>query len=87
MSNSTEQVIPQKNITYLFTKKTSGFIPKTLTLTSVLMILSILGFILFDIAYHGIGTISWEFLSSPPKNGMESGGIFPAINPAGTNSS
>jgi len=27
----------------------------------------------------GIGTISWKFLTQPPKNGMTEGGIFPAI--------
>ncbi len=79
MGIDTENISLKKNITSLFTKKSSGIIPKTLTLTSVLIILTVLAIILFDIVVHGIGTISWEFLSSPPKNGMESGGIFPAI--------
>jgi len=35
----------------------------------------ILGFILFN----GIGVISWEFLTTPPAEGMTAGGIFPAI--------
>ena len=39
----------------------------------------ILLLILFDIVTKGIGTVSWEFLTEPPKNGMTEGGIFPAI--------
>jgi len=39
----------------------------------------ILLLILFDIVSKGIGTISWTFLTQPPKNGMTEGGIFPAI--------
>lgn len=43
---------------------------------SVLLILvAILGFIV----YHGLGVISWEFLSTSPQEGMTEGGIFPAI--------
>lgn len=75
---ATQQPI-QKDITTYFTKKSSGLIPKTLTLSSVIIIVATLSFIIVDIIYNGIGTISWEFLSSPPENGMESGGIFPAI--------
>lgn len=36
---------------------------------------SILGFII----YNGIKVINWEFLTTFPKEGMTSGGIFPAI--------
>jgi len=32
-----------------------------------------------NIVIGGIGTISWEFLTHPPEQGMEAGGIFPAI--------
>lgn len=39
------------------------------------ILFSILGFIV----YQGIGVISWEFLTESPKDGMTSGGIFPAI--------
>jgi phosphate transport system permease protein len=39
----------------------------------------ILGAILFDIFYKGIGAISWEFLTTEPRMGMTEGGIFPAI--------
>ena len=39
----------------------------------------ILVVILYDIFSKGIDKISWEFLTSMPKNGMTEGGIFPAI--------
>jgi phosphate transport system permease protein len=35
--------------------------------------------ILVDVIIGGLGTISWEFVSSPPTQGMEAGGIFPAL--------
>lgn len=35
--------------------------------------------IFFDIMAKGSGVISWEFLTQPPRDGMTSGGIFPAI--------
>ncbi len=41
----------------------------------VAIVVVILGFIV----YRGIGIISWEFISQPPKNGMMEGGILPAI--------
>ncbi|HVP07454.1 MAG TPA: phosphate ABC transporter permease PstA [Candidatus Acidoferrum sp.] len=59
--------------------KGSGVVPKGLMLTAVLIIMLILAVILGNVVWGGIGTISWKFLSSPPENGMESGGIFPAI--------
>ncbi|MDR0370466.1 MAG: phosphate ABC transporter permease PstA [Prevotellaceae bacterium] len=48
---------------------------RTLGLLVVLILFWILGFIV----YHGIGAISWEFLTTGPADGMTSGGIFPAI--------
>jgi phosphate transport system permease protein len=41
----------------------------------VLVVFSILGFIF----YEGLKKISWDFLSTPPSNGMMDGGILPAI--------
>lgn len=35
--------------------------------------------IIFHIIIHGIGAISWEFLSTPPRDSMTKGGIMPAI--------
>jgi len=43
------------------------------------LVLAALLVILFDIGKKGAGTISWEFLSKPPRRGMTEGGIFPAI--------
>jgi phosphate transport system permease protein len=43
------------------------------------IVILILAFILYDIFSKGYGKISWEFLSTMPKNGMTEGGIFPAI--------
>ena len=59
--------------------KTSGKLPKGLTLSAVVIIIAMLAVILFNIVWGGIGTISWGFLSKPPEHGMEAGGIFPAI--------
>lgn len=42
-------------------------------------VVAILIFILGFIISKGIGVISWEFISSGPKEGMTEGGIFPAI--------
>ncbi|WP_084804324.1 phosphate ABC transporter permease PstA [Halonatronum saccharophilum] len=46
---------------------------------SVLIILVLLAVIIYDIISKGIGVISWEFLSQPPRRGMTEGGIWPAI--------
>jgi phosphate transport system permease protein len=43
---------------------------------SVVVILFV---ILGDLVLKGASSISWEFLSESPRNGMEEGGIFPAI--------
>lgn len=40
-----------------------------------LLLLCILGFII----YNGLGVMSWEFLTEAPSEGMNGGGIFPAI--------
>jgi phosphate transport system permease protein len=41
----------------------------------ILILLVILGFII----YNGAGSISWNFLTGYPEDGMTKGGIFPAI--------
>ena len=64
---------------YQFKDKSSGLIPKGLTMAAVLIIVAILAVIFLNVILGGIGVISWSFLSHPPENGMESGGIFPAI--------
>ncbi|GIZ09953.1 phosphate ABC transporter permease PstA [Flavobacterium sp. UMI-01] len=42
-------------------------------------IVALLFVILAFIVVKGIGVISWEFITAMPKEGMTSGGIFPAI--------
>jgi phosphate transport system permease protein len=44
-----------------------------------ILVLVFLGVILFDIFIKGVGTLSWKFLTQPPRMGMTEGGIFPAI--------
>ena len=53
-----------------------GFL--TLYLAGIL-VLFFLGVILFDIFIKGVGVLSWNFLTQPPRMGMTEGGIFPAI--------
>jgi phosphate transport system permease protein len=43
------------------------------------LIIAMVAVILGDIVIHGAGTVTWEFLSAAPKEGMTKGGIFPAI--------
>lgn len=63
----------------VFKPKSSGYIPRGLTFLSVMVIVAMLVVILGNIALGGIGIISWDFVTSPPEQGMEAGGIFPAI--------
>ncbi|MFC1975947.1 phosphate ABC transporter permease PstA [Chloroflexota bacterium] len=49
-----------------------------ITTVAALVVIPILLVILF-IIYNGIGAMSWEFLTQPPRNGMREGGIMPAI--------
>ena len=44
-----------------------------------ILVLFFLGVILFDIFIKGVGVLSWNFLTQPPRMGMTEGGIFPAI--------
>ena len=46
---------------------------------AAILVLFFLGVILFDIFIKGVGTLSWRFLTQPPRMGMTEGGIFPAI--------
>jgi phosphate transport system permease protein len=44
-----------------------------------LLVVALLLWILAFIVYNGIGSLSWQFLTQAPSDGMTSGGIFPAI--------
>jgi phosphate transport system permease protein len=46
---------------------------------ALLIVLTILAVILFDIIRHGAPRLSIAFLTEAPRNGMTEGGIFPAI--------
>ncbi len=70
-----EDFIPSRD----FKQKSRGYIPLGLTALAVIIIVTMLAIIMFNIIFGGIGIISWEFLTSPPEQGMEKGGIFPAI--------
>ncbi|NMC44211.1 MAG: phosphate ABC transporter permease PstA [candidate division Zixibacteria bacterium] len=59
--------------------KSPGRIPKGLTFLATAIIVMILAAILTAIVHGGVETVSWEFISQPPEQGMEAGGIFPAI--------
>jgi len=52
-----------------------------MSLATVIVVVPIVLVIVY-IIWQGIGGISWEFLTSMPRNGMRDGGILPAI--AGT---
>lgn len=49
-----------------------------LGLTTLLVVIPIL-LIVYYVVSQGWSVITWEFLTAPPRNGMKSGGIFPAI--------
>ncbi|MEM5773963.1 MAG: hypothetical protein AAGU05_03100, partial [Anaerolineaceae bacterium] len=49
-----------------------------LILVAVITVTPILALLAYIFA-KGASTISWEFLTSMPRNGMREGGIFPAI--------
>lgn len=49
-----------------------------LTVTALIVVVPIL-FLIGAIVVRGLGAISWEFLTTMPRNGMKEGGILPAI--------
>lgn len=57
------------------TEKIAFTVFRLLGLAVVAILFWILGFII----YNGLGAISWEFLTTAPSEGMNSGGILPAI--------
>lgn len=52
-----------------------------LTLAALVVVAPIL-LVIGSVVVQGVGAISWEFLTTMPRNGMKEGGILPAI--AGT---
>ena len=60
-------------------KKTSQKIAFWIFRLLGMLVVAILFWILGFIVWNGAGAISWEFLTTPPAEGMTAGGIFPAI--------
>ncbi len=50
-----------------------------LTVAATALILGMLVVVVGDVVVGGVGVLSWEFVSAPPRAGMTAGGIFPAI--------
>jgi len=46
---------------------------------AVCVTLTFLGCMMFFIIKNGMGVLSWEFLTAPPRNAMMEGGIAPAL--------
>lgn len=60
-------------------KSVTGFFAMKLPLVATLLILAIIAVIITNFMITGAGSISWEFLTSAPRNMNTEGGIFPAI--------
>ena len=60
-------------------KKIKYFSNWILLLGSTLLVCIILGIILWDIFSKGMSSVSWNFISRFPSDGMTKGGILPAI--------
>ncbi len=60
-------------------QKVTGGIMMGVTGLSVIIILAVIVVMLVVIFIGGKGTLSWEFLTTFPKDGMTKGGIFPAM--------
>jgi phosphate transport system permease protein len=60
-------------------KKIKGFFNWTLLLGSTFIVCLILTVILYDIFSKGFASISWNFISQLPTQGMTKGGILPCI--------
>jgi phosphate transport system permease protein len=60
-------------------KKISHFFNWFALLGSTIIVCLFLGIILFDIFSKGMSSVTWEFVSQPPSEGMTKGGILPAI--------
>jgi phosphate transport system permease protein len=52
---------------------------QSLCILACVLIILMLAVILGDIVIHGLGTVTFSFLTRAPETGMTGGGIFPAI--------
>lgn len=60
-------------------KKIAGISITLLCAVAAFSVIAIILLILLNITLGGWHTLTWEFLTGAPKNGMTEGGIFPAI--------
>lgn len=60
-------------------KKAGDWVAIALLSLSTMLIFAIVFTILGIVTYQGIGQVSWEFLTKPPREGLTAGGIYPAI--------
>jgi len=60
-------------------KRILNFLYWFLLLSSTLVVCLFLGVILYDIFSKGLSSVSWNFISKFPTDGMTKGGILPAI--------
>src|SRR5262245_56776137 len=47
--------------------------------SSAVLVTAVFCWVLADVVWHGVGRISWEFLTSPPRNAGRDGGIGPIL--------
>jgi len=59
--------------------KSMGRIVISASALSVIAIVTVIAYLLFDIFWNGKNTLSWAFLTTAPTDGMMQGGIFPVI--------
>lgn len=62
-----------------FKPKSRALVQRGIMMAAVGIVLALLAMIVVNVLVGGVGTLSWEFVSSPPEQGMEAGGIFPAL--------
>jgi phosphate transport system permease protein len=78
LSASTSTVVMDSNVERV-RRRTFDAIFAGATGLAAIVILAMLFIILGDALIHGIGRLSWTFLTRPPENGMEGGGVGPAV--------
>jgi phosphate transport system permease protein len=60
-------------------KKVKGLLALGITASSALICVLVVLWILGTVGYYGASSLSWEFLTQAPTDGMTAGGIFPCI--------
>lgn len=79
-ANLQKQKVKEKNRFSLFTSlPASDWLPAAIVWVSVALITASLLWLLSDVFVSGIGQISWEFLTTAPRNAGRDGGIAPIL--------